>query len=61
LQNPDTRVKPCEVLQVVDYGDAAVDPFSIENSMAPIRELVREVAATGALPFVLGGDQLASR
>lgn len=56
FQNPDTRVKPFEVLNVVDYGDAAVDPFSIENSMGPIRELVREVAATGALPFVLGGD-----
>jgi len=56
LQNPDTRVKPFEVLNVVDYGDAAVDPFSIEASMGPIRELVREVAETGALPFVLGGD-----
>ena len=56
LQNPDTRIKPFEVLNVVDYGDAAVDPFSIESSMGPIRELVREVAETGALPFVLGGD-----
>ena len=26
LQNPDTRIKPFEVLTVVDYGDAAVDP-----------------------------------
>lgn len=25
MQNPDTRVKPFEVLKVVDYGDAAVD------------------------------------
>jgi agmatinase len=56
LQNPDTRIKPFEVLRVVDYGDAAVDPFSIEASMGPIRELVREVAETGAIPFVLGGD-----
>lgn len=56
LQNPDTRIRPFEVLKVVDYGDAAVDPFSIEASMGPIRELVREVAETGALPFVLGGD-----
>lgn len=56
LQNPDTRIKPFEVLNVVDYGDAAVDPFSIENSVGPIRELVREVAAAGTIPFVLGGD-----
>jgi agmatinase len=56
LQNPDTRVKPFEVLTVVDYGDAAVDPMSIEASMGPIRELVREIAGAGAIPFVLGGD-----
>lgn len=56
LQNPDTRIKPFEVLKVVDYGDAAVDPLSVENSMGPIRELVREVASAGAVPVVLGGD-----
>jgi agmatinase len=56
LQNPDTRVKPFEVLKVVDYGDAAVDAFSIEASVEPIRELVKEIAEAGAIPFVLGGD-----
>jgi agmatinase len=50
------RVEPFEVLTVVDYGDAAVDPFSIEASMPTIREVVREVAETGAVPVVLGGD-----
>jgi agmatinase len=56
LQNPDTRIKPFQVLNVVDYGDAAVDPFSVEASLGSIRELVREVAETGAIPIVLGGD-----
>ncbi len=50
------RVQPFQELTVVDYGDAAVDPFSIDRSMDPIRTLVREVAETGALPIVLGGD-----
>jgi agmatinase len=50
------RVQPFEVLKVVDYGDAAVDPFSIEASMPTIREAVREVVETGAVPVVLGGD-----
>ncbi|MBJ7603269.1 MAG: agmatinase family protein [Candidatus Dormibacteraeota bacterium] len=50
------RLEPFKVLTVVDYGDAAVDPFSIEASMPTIRELVREVADTGAVPIVLGGD-----
>lgn len=50
------RVQPFDVLTVVDYGDAAVDPFSIEASMPTIREVVREVVETGAVPVVLGGD-----
>lgn len=50
------RVRPFEVLNVVDYGDAAVDPLSTENSMEPIRALVREVAQVGVVPIVLGGD-----
>jgi agmatinase len=56
LQNPDTRIQPFEVLKVVDYGDAAVDNMSIEASMNPIRELVREVVEIGAIPIVVGGD-----
>ncbi|WP_320775091.1 agmatinase family protein [Streptomyces sp. CRN 30] len=56
LINPTTRVKPFEELTVVDYGDAAVDWFSVENSMEPVRALVREIAETGAVPIVLGGD-----
>lgn len=54
--HPDTRIAPFNELNVVDYGDAAVDPFSIEHSMEPIRKLVREIAETGAIPIVLGGD-----
>ena len=50
------RIEPFQLLNVVDYGDAAVDPFSIEASMQPVREVVREVAETGAVPIVLGGD-----
>jgi agmatinase len=56
LCNPDTLVKPFEVLNVVDYGDAPVDPWSLDNSIGPIRALVREIAETGAVPIILGGD-----
>jgi agmatinase len=56
LQNPDTRVKPFEVLKVVDYGDTAVDPLDLPASCAEIRSVVREIAETGAFPVVLGGD-----
>jgi agmatinase len=43
-------------LTVVDYGDAPVDYLSAERSMEPIRKMVREVASTGAIPIVIGGD-----
>jgi agmatinase len=56
LINTSTRIHPFRELTVVDYGDATVDPFSIENSLEPIRSLVRDVASAGAIPIVLGGD-----
>jgi agmatinase len=43
-------------LVAVDYGDAPIDNLSVERSMAPVREMVREVAQTGAIPVVVGGD-----
>lgn len=56
LQNPATRVKLFEVLNVVDYGDAPVDPMDIEASVAEVRKVVREVVETGVFPLTLGGD-----
>ena len=44
------------VLRAVDYGNAPIDQLSVERSMAPVRELVREIASTGAIPIVIGGD-----
>ena len=51
-----TLVNPFEVLTIVDYGDAPVDPLSAERSMGPIRAMVREIAETGAIPIIVGGD-----
>lgn len=56
LQNPDTRIKPFEVLKVVDYGDAAINPLDYQASLDEIRKTVREVAETNTMPIVLGGD-----
>jgi len=49
-------VEPFEVLTVVDAGDANIIPAWIERSHAFIYQKVREVAETGAIPIVLGGD-----
>jgi agmatinase len=43
-------------LNVVDYGDAPIDYLSTERTMEPVRQMVREVAQTGAIPFIVGGD-----
>jgi agmatinase len=49
-------VQPFEVLTVVDAGDANVVPAWIERGHAMIYRKVLEVARTGAIPIVLGGD-----
>lgn len=51
-----TMVTAARELNIVDYGDVAVDNNSTERSMQHVREIVREIAATGAIPMVVGGD-----
>jgi agmatinase len=52
----ESGVQPFEVLTVVDAGDANLAPGLPERGHAMIYRKVREVAATGAIPIVLGGD-----
>ncbi len=49
-------VEPFEILTVVDAGDANIVPSWIDRAHAMIYRKVREVAETGAIPIVLGGD-----
>ena len=48
--------EPFDVLTVVDAGDANIVPAWIERGHAMIHRKVREVAETGAIPIILGGD-----
>lgn len=50
------QVEASDVLTIVDYGDIAIDNQSTERSMQHVREVVREIAATGAVPFIVAGD-----
>jgi agmatinase len=50
------QVNPRDVLKIVDYGDVAIDNNSTERSMRHVREKVREIAETGAVPIIIGGD-----
>lgn len=49
-------VDPFSVLRVVDAGDVLMPPGYIEQSIASLEDAVTKVAATGAIPVVLGGD-----
>jgi agmatinase len=56
LPHMHTGVSWKRELVAVDYGNAPIDVLSVERSMPPVRKLVREVARTGAIPVVIGGD-----
>ena len=43
-------------LRVLDAGDVEMPPGHIERSLAALTEAVATVAASGAIPVVLGGD-----
>ncbi len=51
-----TMTAPNQVLNMVDYGDIAVDNMSTERSMEHVRSQVKAIAETGAIPFIIGGD-----
>lgn len=51
-----TMVNPDSVLNIVDYGNAAIDQLSTERSVQEVRSMVSEIAATGAIPIIIGGD-----
>jgi len=58
LAGPDqyVQINPGSVLNIVDYGDIAIDNSSTERSMQHIRDIVREIAETEAIPVIIGGD-----
>jgi agmatinase len=56
LNSLQLGIEPFEHLKVVDAGDANVVPTLPTRGHAMIFRKVREVAATGAIPIVLGGD-----
>jgi agmatinase len=56
LNSLQLGIEPYEHVTVVDAGDANIVPTLAQRGHAMIFRKVREVAATGAIPIVLGGD-----
>ncbi|ACT60398.1 agmatinase family protein [Hirschia baltica] len=52
----NTMVNPSKELNIVDYGDIAIDNMSTELSVLHVRERIKEIAETGTIPFIVGGD-----
>jgi len=50
------QVNAGRVLNIVDYGDIAIDNNSTERSMSHVREVVREIVEADAIPVIIGGD-----
>jgi agmatinase len=45
-----------QVLNVVDYGDAAIDPYSAERTVLSVHGMVKDILQAGAMPVIVGGD-----
>ncbi len=43
-------------LKIVDYGDAPIDIQSQERSFPAVIQMVKEIAETGTIPIIVGGD-----
>jgi len=56
----DTLVDPALVLRLADYGNLAVDNMSSERTIEHVRTMIRDMAAVGVTPFVVGGDRTLS-
>lgn len=51
-----TMIDPIEDLVIADYADAPVDILSVERSIVPVHRMVKEIAETGTIPAIIGGD-----
>jgi arginase family enzyme len=54
--DPDTGINTNVALRLADYGNASVDNYSGERTVAHARQRIREIVSAGTVPFVVGGD-----
>ena len=58
--NGTTRIKPFELANFADLGDAPVNPADIQDCMKRITEFYEKVKSNGIIPMTVGGDHLTS-
>lgn len=58
--NGATRIKPFEMANFADLGDAPVNPADIQDCMYRITKFYKKIKSKGIIPMTIGGDHLTS-
>ena len=58
--NGSTQIKPFEMANFADLGDAPVNPADIQDCMYRITEFYKMIKSKGIIPMTIGGDHLTS-
>jgi guanidinobutyrase len=51
-----TRAQPYDSLQVADIGDVAINPYSLDKSVAIIEQAYDDILGHDCIPLTMGGD-----
>ncbi len=54
-EHTDVGIDPLSIVNLVDYGDIPVEPFSLERSIGHAIPILRDAAATGTTLLICGG------
>ncbi len=54
--HPVSGIRPFEICNVADLGDAPVNPMSKDGSIEAIEAFVRDMRKAGIVPIAIGGD-----
>ena len=54
--HPVSRIKPFEICNVADLGDAPINPMSKDRSIEMIEAFFRKMHDAGVVPIAVGGD-----
>jgi len=54
--HPTSNIKPYDLCNVADLGDAPINPMSKDKSIDQIEDFFRQIKAAGITPIAVGGD-----
>ena len=54
--HPSSGIRPFEVCNVADLGDAPINPMSKDGSIEQIETFIRDMRSAGIVPIAVGGD-----